>query len=51
MGLANGEVVVVADSLDEMAKRLRQLEPDSLRTFWIEVGVDYEAVDEIWGIP
>ena len=50
VGLANGQVVVVADSLDEMSKRLRQVEPDPQRTFGIEAGVDYGEVQEIWEV-
>jgi hypothetical protein len=50
VGLANGQVAVVADSLDEMLKRLLQVEPDPQRAFWIEAGLDYEAVQEIWEI-
>jgi ubiquinone biosynthesis protein UbiJ len=33
VGIANGEVVVVADDLDDMARRLRQIEPDPTKTF------------------
>ncbi len=51
VGLANGKVVVVADSLDEMSKRLRQVEPDPQRTFGIEASRDYTVVEYIWGIP
>lgn len=31
VGLAKGQVVVVADSLDEMVRRLRQIEPEPAR--------------------
>ncbi len=50
VGLANGEVVVVADSLDEMVQGIRQVEPDPQRTFGIEAGVDYKEVEEIWEV-
>jgi hypoxanthine-guanine phosphoribosyltransferase len=49
VGIANGAVVVVADNWDELAQRLRQVEPDVRNTFCLEVGVDYDAVQEIWG--
>lgn len=48
VGIANGQVVVVADSLDDVARQLRQSEPDPMKTFCVEAGVDYEAVQEIW---
>lgn len=48
VGLANGKVAVVADSLEDVARQLEQLEPDSQRTFYIEVGLDYDAVQSIW---
>jgi hypothetical protein len=51
VGIANGLVVVVADNLDEIAERLRQAEPDARKTFCLEVGVDFDAVQEIWGLP
>ena len=48
VGLANGKVVVVADSLDEMARLLRQLEPDPTRRFCLEASRDYSEPLEIW---
>src|SRR5436309_1029651 len=48
VGIANGEVVVVADDLDTMLLRLRQIEPDSTRTYSIEASHDYSVVEEIW---
>jgi len=50
VGIANGKVVVVADDADELARRLRQIEPDPLKVLGLEVGVDYDAVQEIWGL-
>lgn len=50
VGIANGQVVVVADNLDEIARQLRRSEPDTTKTFCIEAGVDYDAVKEIWAI-
>lgn len=48
VGIANGQVVVVADDLDEMVSRLQQIEPDPMKTFGVEVGRDYDVVEEIW---
>jgi hypothetical protein len=50
VGIANGQVVVVADNLDEMARRLRQIEPDPSKTFGVEASRDYDEVHEIWGL-
>lgn len=50
VGIANGQVVVIADNWDELASRLRQAEPDPDRVFGVEVGLDYDAVQEIWGL-
>ena len=48
VGIANGQVVVVADNWDELSRGLRQVEPDPSKTFGVEVGRDYDAVQEIW---
>lgn len=48
VGLANGKVVVVADDLDEMIRRLRQIEPDPNKTFGIEASENLDEVHEIW---
>jgi hypothetical protein len=48
VGIANGQVVVVTDDLDELAKKLRQAEPDPARTFGIEASRDYSEVHDIW---
>jgi len=50
VGIANGQVVAVADNWDELARRLRQVEPDPSKTFALEVGRDYNVVLEIWGL-
>jgi hypothetical protein len=48
VGIANGQVVVVADDLDAVARQLRQQEPDQSKTFCIEAGIDYQQVQDIW---
>jgi ssDNA-binding replication factor A large subunit len=48
VGLANGQVVVVSESLDEIDKVLRQIEPDSSKTFCVEASRDYSAVEYVW---
>jgi hypothetical protein len=51
VGIANGKVAVVADNADELVQRLRQVEPDARKVLGLEVGADYDAVQEIWGLP
>ena len=48
VGIANGQVVVVADSWREVAERLRQVEPDPARCYCLEASADYDRVEEIW---
>jgi hypothetical protein len=50
VGIANGQVVVVADSRDEMSRRLRQIEPDPSKCFTVEASRDHSIVEEIWGL-
>jgi hypothetical protein len=50
VGIANGQVVVVADNFDEMIRRLRQVEPEPSKTFGVEASRDYSIVEEIWGL-
>ena len=50
VGIANGQVVVVAVELDELARRLRQIEPDPTKTVSVEASRDYTVVEEIWGL-
>jgi hypothetical protein len=43
-------VVAIADNWDDLARQLREVEPDATKTFAVEVGRDYGAVQEIWGL-
>ena len=47
VGIANGQVVVVTDDLDDLARRLQQAEPDPSRTFSIEASRNYDEVHEV----
>jgi hypothetical protein len=49
VGIANGQVVVITDDLDELARKLREAEPDPARTFSLEASQDLDEVHEIWG--
>jgi hypothetical protein len=51
VGIANGQVVAVADDLDDMARRLEQIEPDPARCFSVEASRDYSEVVDIWSVP
>ena len=44
VGIANGKLVVVADNWDDVARQLRQAEPDPANCFCIELGRDYSEV-------
>jgi len=50
VGIANGQIVAVAEDLDEVARCLDQVEPDPNKTFFVEVGQDYDKVYEIWEV-
>ncbi len=48
VGIANGQVVVVADTLDEMSKRLRKIEPDPSKCYGVEASRDHTEVEYLW---
>ncbi len=50
VGIANGCVVVVADTSREVLRRLKEVEPDPKKCCCIECSADYETVQEIWGV-
>ena len=47
VGIANGQVVAVADYWDELARRLRQAQPDPAKTLGLKIGRDYSEVQHI----
>jgi hypothetical protein len=47
VGLANGQVVVIADSLTELSRQLRKIEPDPSRRYAVDVAADYSRVEEV----
>jgi len=49
VGIANGQVVVVADTWREVAERLKQVEPDPAKRYAVDASADYDRVEEIWG--
>jgi hypothetical protein len=50
VGIANGQITIVADDLDDVVQHLDQVEPDASKTFCLEIGPDYDKVYEIWEI-
>lgn len=48
VGVANGKVVAVANSLDEVTKELERIEPDRARARIIEASRDYSVVEYVW---
>ena len=48
VGLANGQIVVVTNDLDELDRRLDEIAPDSTKTYIVEPGLDVNKVHEIW---
>ncbi|HEX3151968.1 MAG TPA: hypothetical protein VHR66_28100 [Gemmataceae bacterium] len=47
VGIANGKVVIIADTLREMAQRLRKIEPDASKCYAVDVAADYDRVYEV----
>jgi len=43
VGIRRGEVVIGADTLDEVAQVLECLEPDAQRRYFIDASADYDA--------
>ncbi len=50
VGIVDGQVVAVADELDDVVKRLLEIGADPSRAFCFEAGLDYSQVEEIWGL-
>ncbi len=50
VGFSGGQVVAVADDLDELVQRLRRVEADPHQSLCFEAALDYGQVQEIWGL-
>jgi hypothetical protein len=50
VGIANGRDVVAADDLDEVIRRLKEIEPDPEKRYCIRINPNrhFGADDEIW---
>ena len=47
VGIANGKIVIVADSLHEMMTQLRKIEPDASKCHSVDVAADYDRTYEV----
>jgi len=47
VGIANGQVVVVADNWDELGRQLSEIEPDPTRVAAVDVGYDPDTVHPV----
>lgn len=48
VGIARGQVVVVADSLPQCLDALDKAEPDRLERVCLEASADYDGPHEVW---
>jgi hypothetical protein len=48
VGILRGEVVIVAETLDEVAEALERLEPDPQRRYFIDASAGYDTPHTIW---
>ena len=47
VGIVSGEVVIIADSLDDAANWLRKVETDSTKCYIVDVAADYDRTYEV----
>lgn len=48
VGIVRGTVVIIADTLEEVAEALERVEPDPRRRYFLEASVDYDATHHVW---
>jgi hypothetical protein len=48
VGILHGQVVVVADTLDEVAEILERLEEDPYRRYFVDASADYDSKHDVW---
>jgi hypothetical protein len=51
IGIANGKIVIVSDDLDEVDDKLDEVEPDSAKTYLVDLTHDVGKVEYIWRLP
>jgi hypothetical protein len=47
VGIANGKVVTVGDTLEDVCRSLQKIEPDNTKTYILETGLDYSKIEFI----
>lgn len=47
VGIANGEIAAVSDSLTDVSRRLRKAEPDNTRCVIVDLVGDYDRAYEV----
>jgi hypoxanthine-guanine phosphoribosyltransferase len=48
VGIVNGQVVFVTDDFKALYYRLREIEPDQRRAFWVDAGHDPNEIEYVW---
>ena len=48
VGILHGQVVVVADTLDEVAEILERLEEDPHCRYFVDASADYDSKHDVW---
>jgi len=48
VGILHGQVIVVADTLDEVAEILERLEADPHRRYFVDASADYDSKHDVW---
>jgi hypothetical protein len=48
IGIANGQIVAIADDQDQLDDLLDRLELDPAKQFFFQAGADYDKVEYIW---
>jgi hypothetical protein len=49
VGISGAKGVAVAEEMDELIRRLRPVGADLRQSLCVELGPDYDQVQEIWG--
>ena len=48
VGILHGQVIVVADTLDEVAEILERLEEDPHCRYFVDASADYDSKHDVW---
>ncbi len=50
VGIVDGQVLAVAGDLTELIQRLRPVQADLRQALCLEMGLDYDEVQQIWAL-